>query len=130
MQGKKISNEVSPQEMLRMRNEEHLSNAEIADRLDICRDTVVRYIGKQPGWMGRKKRPVSAPQPEQEQPSECIQPKPTLVIELQITNYAGQSARYKVTNMGTVEIIGGPEKLNKDELQTYIVELMEIYSQL
>ena len=56
MQGKKISNEVSPQEMLRMRNEEHLSNAEIADRLDICRDTVIRYIGKQPGWMGRKKR--------------------------------------------------------------------------
>ena len=53
-----------------------------------------------------------------------------LVIELQVTNYAGQSARYKVTNMGTVEIIGGPEKLNKDELQTYIVELMEIYSQL
>lgn len=128
MQGKKLSNEVSTQEMLRTRDEEHLSNAEIADRLDICRDTVIRYIGKQPGWMGRKKQPISAPQPEQ--PSECIQPKSTLVIELQVTNYAGQSARYKVTNMGTVEIIGGPEKLNKDELQTYIVELMEIYSQL
>ena len=52
-----LSKEITAQEMLRLREEELLSNHEIAAKLDISYQTVLRYIGKQ---NGRSKKPDPA----------------------------------------------------------------------
>jgi hypothetical protein len=44
----KLGKSISVAEMLHMRNEEGLSNGEIAKRLGCTTNTVIRYIGKQP----------------------------------------------------------------------------------
>lgn len=54
---KALSKEITAQEMLRLREEELLSNYEIAAKLDISYPTVLRYIGKQ---NGRSKKPDQA----------------------------------------------------------------------
>ena len=51
----KISKSISVAEMMHMRNEERLSNGEIAKRLGCNISTVIRHIGKQPSGM-RKPR--------------------------------------------------------------------------
>lgn len=54
---KALSKEITAQEMLRLREEELLSNYEIAAKLDISYPTVLRYIGKQ---NGRPRKPDPA----------------------------------------------------------------------
>jgi len=44
----KLLDEVTIQEMMNLREIEHLSNAEIAERLDVHYATVIKYIGKNP----------------------------------------------------------------------------------
>lgn len=123
---KRIDSEVSQQEMMRLR-EEGLTNKQIADRLDLCTRTVVRYIGTQPKGLRAPNGSASAKANDVEKP-KVIAPKCTLKIDLQVTNYAEEIANYKVTSLGTVEITGAPERLGAEELQKYILELMEIYS--
>lgn len=59
-----LLDDVSVDELLRMRHEEELSNQEIADRLDVNRQTIYRYIGPQPKGMRkyRSKGVVCRPQ--------------------------------------------------------------------
>lgn len=44
----RLTNTVSLQELQYMRDQEHLSNAEIAKRLDVSHGTIVKYLGKSP----------------------------------------------------------------------------------
>lgn len=58
-----LAKEITPQEMLRLREEELLTNHEIAAKLDISYQTVLRYIGTQRGRK-QKASPVQNVRPE------------------------------------------------------------------
>ena len=57
----KLSNSISVAEMMHMRNEEGLSNGEIAKRLGIHINTVIKYIGKHPDGKRARRKPKSLP---------------------------------------------------------------------
>ena len=46
--GRKLTDDVSIEELLLMRDEEGLSNYEIAMRVGVAKNTIYRLIGKQP----------------------------------------------------------------------------------
>ena len=129
----KITDEVSIEEMRTLR-EEGLSNREIGRRLDVSYETVRKYLGNQPKGIravyGSLRRPV------EEAPVTPVTPQHTLQMEIQTTCYKGECARYTVDSMGMVEIrmMGSedpkPITINKDRLQTYILELMDLYNML
>lgn len=48
MKGYPLTNEISMQELLKMREEYGMSNPEIASALDVSQRTIWRYIGKGP----------------------------------------------------------------------------------
>lgn len=57
----KLSNSISVAEMMHMRNEEGLSNGEIAKRLGIHISTVIKYIGKHPDGKRARRKPKNLP---------------------------------------------------------------------
>lgn len=57
----KLSNSISVAEMMHMREEEGLSNGEIAKRLGIHINTVIKYIGKHPDGKRARRKPKNLP---------------------------------------------------------------------
>lgn len=115
--------EVTATEMMRMREEEGLSNAEIAQRLDLHYATVHKYIGKQPEGirapMGSRKKPVE-------------EPKPQSFIRLQscFEQYEGKYGSYAVDRVNksvraSLSKIDGI--LDKKGVEELVTELMDVY---
>ena len=120
MQKPKLTDSVSVEELLTMR-ENGMSNHQIANALDISYATVVRYIGKAPF-----RKPGSGKKPVEKQE----EPKSTLTLELQVTSYSGKFARYRLMSTGQVEMTIDDLNLSKNELEKFIVELMDIYQKM
>lgn len=147
---RKLSNDVSIQELLRMR-EDGMSNAEIAEQLDVHVSTIYNYIGKQPAGMRRPhpskrsvdvlppailfgelelepevEEPESKPEVEVETPFE----KSELRVVSRITHLESFSARYMISN-GVVKITSKDMDMpvitfSKEELDGVVAELLEV----
>lgn len=115
--------EVTAAEMMRMREEEGLSNAEIAKRLDISYSTVKKYIGTQPNG-------IKAPYGSRKKPVE--EPKPQSFIRLQscFEQYEGKYGSYAVDRVNksvraSLSKIDGI--LDKKGVEELVTELMDVY---
>lgn len=136
-----INKEISVESMRYMREEEHMTNREIAERLGISAATVYNYLGKMPteliheiraraGSMGSKARwggvasdqrvPVTPPQEE---------PDAVLLVTGRVIALKGESATYTI-NCGnssvSCTIRDRVFQLNLDELPAIIAELSAI----
>lgn len=136
---RKIIKDIDVQTMLNMREQDGLTNREIAQRLDINYATVIKYIGKQPDMLraepGRYFKPseYKAPAPTNYPAAAALQTIDTDYWETSETiyNLKGKYAAYTVNSTkGEVEIIdkdGDPiHILEKDELLKFIDELTRV----
>ena len=138
---RKLSNDVSIQEMQQMRDD-GMSNAEIAEQLDVCVDTVRKYLGKQPAGMRRARRTskqqVCLPPPAPAILFEEPEPEPEVVsheigglrVVSRIMHLESSSARYMISN-NVVKITSRDVDmpvitLTKDELDGVVAELLEV----
>lgn len=76
---KRLSSEVSVTEMLRMREDEHMSNTDIAASLGISPMTVYRYIGKQGKEIHRTPVRNGQPKPYRE-PGQIKEEAPACLV--------------------------------------------------
>lgn len=114
--------EVTAAEMMRMREEEGLSNAEIAKRLDISYSTVKKYIGTQPDG-------IKAPYGSRKKP---VEPKVETFIKMTscFEQYEGKYGSYTVdrvnktirANMAKIDGI-----LDIDGVKELVAELCDVY---
>ena len=134
--GRKLTDDVSIGELLRMREEEGLSNYEIAQRVGVARNTIYRLIGKQPNGIrtpeglrttvnGRIDRGIAVREPKED---ELI--AAALVMEIRVVRLIGHGTRYEVNEVnGEVLVIRNDEtafKLEREELDDFINELQAI----
>lgn len=137
MRGKKLTNEISIQELQQMR-EEGLTNRQIAERLDLTYRTVIRYLGPQPKGLranyGEYKTRVKDVEPEKKEGRQI-----SLMEQYRKTVYAGEDFNYTVLSAGSVKITprGAPEvpiplrgdpylELNADQVGPLVKELLDI----
>lgn len=135
-----INKEISVESMRYMRENEHMTNREIAERLGISVATVYNYLGKMPtelireiraraGSMGTKTRwggvasDQRVPAPPQEEPDAV------LLVTGRVIALKGESATYTI-NCGnstvSCTIRDRVFQLNLDELPAIIAELSAI----
>jgi hypothetical protein len=119
---------VSMQELQEMRDS-GLSNAEIAQRLDVGYSTVCRYLGRgksetRAPWGSLKEKAKDVGKPAEKPPVlKCVS---------RILEYEGQKMRYVVLpDNGTVRIstkpgIEEPQVLDKNGLEIFITELIDL----
>ena len=126
--GQKLSNSVSVQEMLTMR-ERGMTNRQIAESLECCYATVLQYIGKQPaglraeyGEYAHKKEEVETERPPVLTKISCIE------------TYLGEDNKYRVDkDFGRVTVTrtsDGDMTFDKSKLEKYITELLDVLSML
>lgn len=122
MNGEPLTNSVSVQEMLEMR-ESGLSNKEIAERLDVAYSTICRYIGRNPK---QAKKVNFKP--------EMVRKNPTLlkVIEEMVT-LSGSTHDFAINKTDNVVYIkdsGKTYDYTREQLEVYISELLEVLSMI
>lgn len=115
--------EVTAAEMMRMREEEGLSNAEIAKRLDISYATVKRYIGAQPDG-------IRAPYSSRKKPVEEQKPQSFIRLQSCFEQYEGKYGSYAVDRVNksvraSLSKIDGV--LDKKGVEELVTELMDVY---
>ena len=141
-----ITHEVSVSEMRRMREEEGLTNIEIAERLDCSSQTVWRYIGPMPpemvraaksmGGRNRKKIPLQIDRIET-LPKAPTQPEPVeespvyMLTTNEIITVTSPTRRYTIDrDTETVDVESkegdGALKLSYEDIDTLIIELRMI----
>lgn len=113
-----------------------MSNAEIAEALDVSYATVYAILGKQPAGLRSPRRDsvrggeivtTKAPEPEQEEAYAC------LVLQNKVIELEGLYAKYKLDIKGkqlhidAAEIVGA---VNLDKLGDLIAELTAIHRKL
>ena len=133
--GRKLTDDVSIEELMRMREEEGLSNYEIAQRVGVARNTIYRLIGKQPPHVrdsyGRQSTEKSrnAALAQTRLAEEEIVPA-SLVMEVRVARLIGQNSHYEVNEVtGEVLVIRNDDvvfKLEQEELSDFIKELQAI----
>ena len=90
-----LLNDVTIEEMRKMR-EAGMTNQDIADRLDVGKSTVYRYIGAQGGVGGRVSRTIPAPVvPLERKREEPVYPGVLPVVN-RVTYLTGTAAEYVV----------------------------------
>lgn len=153
---KSVRLEVSPTEMLYLREHEGLTNKQISERLDVSPATVYRFIGKRSNAVanamaqnkpcpvpehiasGRYEEPteVESTMDEQKKPEvsedsfSAFAPTLSLIKRREIIDFKGDYCMYTVdTGEGTVDMKDGVIEgtLDKDALYHFIRELMEIH---
>jgi transcriptional regulator with XRE-family HTH domain len=133
--GRKLTDDVSIEELLRMREEEGLSNYEIAQRVGVAKNTIYRLIGKQPphvrdsyGRQSAAKARNAAPVQNRRAEEEIV--PASLVMEIRVVRLIGHGTRYEVNEVnGDVLVIRNDEtafKLEREELDDFIKELQAI----
>ena len=154
---KSVRLEVSPSEMLYLREHEGLTNKQISERLDVSIATVYRFIGKRSNAVanamaqnkpcpvpehiasGRYEEPTSeveSTMDEQKKPEvsedsfSAFAPTLSLIKRREIIDFKGNYCMFTVdTGEGTVDMKDGVIEgtLDKDALYHFIRELMEIH---
>ena len=106
-----ISKDVSISEMMTMRNEQNMTNQEIADALGCSYQTVLNLIGKQPQTMRKHKSypEVRVPTPSKPKPEEEICPAALVLAERSYT-LQGEIGRYEIDTCAQVVHIQIPEQ--------------------
>lgn len=136
MQGKKLLDDVSLQELQEMR-ERGMSNREIAQALDVAYSTIHSILGKQPAGMrrayGSKHEPQDATETKYAQTE--TQNKSVLRFVQQTTECEGANNRYTIYGgMGVVTITdkdrGSKVQLDAKGLELYITELLDVLSMI
>ena len=129
---KKLTEDVDVTTMFTMRDR-GMANWEIAEALGVSYKTVLKYIGKQPKELNRKRgcgfdpAPKAAPQNPDVMDYKKVEP-PTLKVVSTISKLEGNLNTYVIdTGKGSLEISGVVEGLlDQDALQKFIKELSEI----
>ena len=154
---KSVRLEVSPSEMLYLREHEGLTNKQISERLDVSIATVYRFIGKRSNAVanaiaqnkpcpvpehiasGRYEEPTSeveSTMDEQKKPEvsedsfSAFAPTLSLIKRREIIDFKGDYCMFTVdTGEGTIDMKVGVIEgtLDKDALYHFIRELMEIH---
>lgn len=154
---KSVRLEVSPTEMLYLREHEGLTNKQISERLDVSIATVYRFIGKRSNAVanamaqnkpcpvpehiasGRYEEPTSeveSTMDEQKKPEvsedsfSAFAPTLSLINRREIIDFKGDYCMFTVdTGEGTIDMKDGVIEgtLDKDALYHFIRELMEIH---
>ena len=153
---KSVRLEVSPSEMLYLREHEGLTNKQISERLDVSIATVYRFIGKRSNAVanamaqnkpcpvpehiasGRYEEPteVESTMDEQKKPEvsedsfSAFAPTLSLINRREIIDFKGDYCMFTVdTGEGTIDMKDGVIEgtLDKDALYHFIRELMEIH---
>ena len=127
-----LMEDVSISELLRMREEENMSNQEIADALGVSYDCVKKYIGPQPKGMRkmRSKGVVYGRSKAEETPEEEI--PPCLVIQNRTVIATGADLEYIIDYQQQTVRIHKPSRSNIfwlftfDELANALPELQAI----
>lgn len=123
---------VSLQELQGMRDS-GMTNREIAESLDVGYSTICRYLGRGASWT---RAPYGSLKTKAKDVEKPVEKPPVLKCVSRILEYEGKDMRYTVLpDAGTVTIspkAGGDVlmRLNKDEMETYITELMDIHSMI
>lgn len=133
--GRKLLDDVSREELLRMREEEGLSNWEIGMRLGVSKQTIYRIIGKQPPHIRtecglqaaeKERRRENANQPKQEK--EII--PACLVLDMRMYQLQGSFACYRVCDKDrTIQITtasGDQMDMQLENVDDFIRELQAI----
>lgn len=129
MKGYRVLDEISISELLTMRNDQNMSNSEIAKSLDISRSTVYRLIGA-----GGPRRAVirrtstpSLMHPEKEEIPACLK------VDAAPINLTGAYGKYTIDqDRKTVAVLAETEdwilggSIPVDQLSTFIKELQAI----
>lgn len=132
--GRKLTDDVSIEELLRMREEEGLSNYEIAQRVGVNYSTIHGLIGKQPRGIRtpagvREAMNSRADGGAKTSAKEEIVPA-ALVMEVRVVRLIGQNSHYEVNEVtGEVLVIRNDDvvfKLEQEELSDFIKELQAI----
>lgn len=133
MRGRSILDDVTIDELLQMR-EQGMTNAEIADALDVGVNTVVRYIGKQPKGLRKpyerkEPRPVE-PKHEETAPTAC------LVVQNREIELHGLHGKYTVSCkerevLASVNIFEDMDVvISLDDIENIVKKLGEISAEL
>ena len=129
MKGYRVLDEISISELLTMRNDQNMSNSEIAESLDISRSTVYRLIGS-----GGPRRAVirrtstpSLMHPEKEEIPACLK------VDAAPIYLTGAYGSYIIERDGKSVYINGEADgytveghISVDQLSTFIKELQAI----
>lgn len=128
MKGYRILDEISVSELLTMRNEQGMTNKEIAEALDVSRSSIYRLIGGggPRRAMIRKTSTPSLMHPEKEVPA-CLK------VEAAPINLAGAYGKYTVDEeRASLYVLGRSNGhdlagyIPLDQLSTFIKELQAI----
>ena len=115
---KKLIDEVSIQELQQMRAD-GLTNQQIADRLDVSRFTVHRYLGPQPEGLKAPYGAYTARVKDVEPVEKPVKTGREMSIQKQFskTMYSGDDFDFIVCSTGNIEVI----KRGSDEIMTLTV---------
>lgn len=93
-----LLNHVSVNEMMEMRENEKMSNQEIAERLGVTSQCIRNYIGKQPPELRkyRSKRVVYPPSVQTREPVMEEEPAACLVVSNRVITLTGKDMEYHV----------------------------------
>ena len=139
---KALFKDVSLQELQQMR-EDGMTNAEIAEQLDVHVSTIYKHLGKQPDGMRRTPRAPKAPQvhgephplfvPAPVTPMDAVEPQPTegLHVISRCTQLDSSAARYLINNDSVrINIDDAVLVFTKDEFDAWVNELLEVLSMM
>lgn len=140
MKGKSLLDDVSMEELNYMRHEEGLSNVEIAQRLGVHPQTIIRLMGKQPignrsasglasaykaqrrNAAEEQREMAARPSKDSEQPEEAV-----LMVENRTVCLVGMAAQYEVDEKNHKVLIKKPgdafRYLDYESIDSYIEEL-------
>ena len=129
MKGYPLTNEISVQELLKMREEYGMSNPEIASALDVSQRTIWRYIGKGP----RSKNQIRGGTAVRTEVKKEESPKACLKVEPSAINLTGAYGKYTIDEeQEAIFIIAEADGhevsgyMPISELSTFIKELQAI----
>ena len=116
---KRLSEEVTREEMLRLR-EQGYSNTEIAEQLECCYPTVIKYIGK--SGIRRANR-------KDENPAEIKKPEAvnTERLKLVCKTFSGASASFELSRGGvTVVFEDGRISMNPERFREFAKDVLAV----
>lgn len=130
MMNRKLTETISMQELQHMR-EEGMTNRQIAEALDIGYSTVCAYLGRQPKGLRAK----AGTYPSKKHAKPAAEGKKAVLRKLScVEEYEGEENKYIVhRDSGIVNIVKTnceEASMDKDRLERYITELLDILAML
>ena len=121
---RKLGLDISRSEMQSMRDDNHMNNRQIAERLGVSIQTVRNYIGAQPKDMPREYKP----EPELKPISVKVVNKPALKLVSTVSLMKGETNEYRIDSVKNIVEISGLLNgiLDPSTIDQTIKELTEV----